>query len=185
MNVSVNKMVTLSYILRADGVEGDVIEQTTNENPLKFIYGLGQMLPTFESNLTGLKQGDDFEMTLSANEAYGEVDVEAIVDLPKEIFVVDGLFDEERFHPGAKVPMQTSSGQRMNGTIIELNDETLKMDFNHPLAGIDLHFKGNIIEVRDATEEELMPVGCGCGCDCSSASDGCDSGGCSSEGCGC
>jgi FKBP-type peptidyl-prolyl cis-trans isomerase SlyD len=178
MNVSVNKMVTLSYVLRANGCEGEVIEQTTNESPLKFVYGLGQMLPAFESNLSELKQGDDFEMTLNAHEAYGEIDEEAIVNLPKEIFVVDGHFDEELFRPGTHVPMQTSDGQRMNGIIIELNEESLKMNFNHPLAGVNLHFKGNIIEVRDATEDELMPSSCGCGCDCNSES-------CSSEGCSC
>jgi len=186
MNVSVNKMVTLSYVLRADGCEGEVIEQTSTESPLKFVFGIGQMLPAFESNLSGLKQGDDFEMTLSANEAYGEVDEEAIVDLPKEIFFIDGQFDAEQFQPGTHVPMQTSAGQRMNGTVIELNEESLKMNFNHPLAGTDLHFKGNIIEVREATEDELMPVGCGCGCDSGDcSSQGCSSDGCGSEGCGC
>jgi FKBP-type peptidyl-prolyl cis-trans isomerase SlyD len=159
------------------------VEQTTNESPLKFVFGLGQMLPMFESNLSGLKQGDDFEMTLAANDAYGEIDDDAIVDLPKDVFIIDGVFDEARFLPGMQIPMQTSNGQRLNGTILELNDDSLKMDFNHPLAGIDLHFKGNVIEVREATEDELMPAGCGCGC--SSASDGCDSGSCSSDGCGC
>jgi len=181
MNVSVNKMVTLSYVLRADGNEGEIIEQTSNESPLKFVFGLGQMLPAFESNLIGLKQGDDFNMTLSARDAYGELDEEAIVDLSKEIFVIDGIFDEERFKPGCQVPMQTSSGQRMNGTIIEVDNEIIKMDFNHPLAGTELHFTGKIIEVRDATEEELMPAGCGCGCssdDCSTGSGCCDSGSC-------
>ena len=185
MNVSINKMVTLSYVLRAEGKEGEVIEQTTIESPLKFVFGLGQMLPAFESNLSGLKQGDDFEMTLSAFDAYGEIDDEAIVDLPKDIFLIDGFFDEERFMPGNQVPMQTSTGQRMNGTILELNEDSLKMDFNHPLAGVNLHFEGNIIEVRDATEDELMPVGCGCGCDCNSNSDDCSSGNCSSDGCSC
>jgi FKBP-type peptidyl-prolyl cis-trans isomerase SlyD len=185
MNVSINKMVTLSYVLRAEGKDGEVIEQTSVESPLRFVYGIGQMLPMFESNLTGLKQGDDFEMTLSANEAYGEIDEDAIVDLPKDIFLIDGFFDEERFMPGSQVPMQTSSGQRMNGTILELNEESLKMNFNHPLAGINLHFTGNILEVRDATEEELMPVSCGCGCSCGSESDDCSSGGCGSNGCGC
>jgi FKBP-type peptidyl-prolyl cis-trans isomerase SlyD len=183
MNVSINKMVTLSYVLRAGGNEGEVVEQTSNESPLKFVFGLGQMLPMFESNLSGLKQGDDFEMTLLANDAYGEIDEDAIVDLPKDVFVIDGVFDEARFLPGMQIPMQTSAGQRLNGTIIELNEDSLRMDFNHPLAGIDLHFKGNIIEVREATEDELMPAGCGCGC--SSGSDGCDPGGCSSDGCGC
>jgi FKBP-type peptidyl-prolyl cis-trans isomerase SlyD len=182
MNVSINKMVILSYVLRAEGKEGDVIEQTTIESPLRFVFGLGQMLPMFESNLSGLKQGDDFEMTITASDAYGEIDEDAIVDLPKEVFLIDGYFDEERFMPGNQVPMQTSSGQRMNGTILELNENSLKMDFNHPLAGIDLHFTGNIIEVRDATDDELMPAGCGCGC--GSANDGCGSGNCSSDGCG-
>jgi FKBP-type peptidyl-prolyl cis-trans isomerase SlyD len=183
MNVSVNKMVTLSYVLRANGNDGEVIEQTSDESPLKFVYGLGQMLPAFESNLTGLKQGDDFEMTLSARDAYGELDEDAIVDLSKEIFEIDGIFDEERFKPGNQVPMQTSSGQRLNGTILEVDSEMIKMDFNHPLAGTDLHFTGKIIDVREATEEELMPAGCGCGCNSDDCSTG--SGCCDSEGCGC
>jgi len=187
MNISINKMVTISYVLRADSSEGEVIEQTSIESPLKFVFGLGQMLPKFESNLAGLKQGDDFEMQLNAIEAYGEVDNEAIVDLPKDIFVIDGNFDEEKFLPGAQIPMQSSTGQRLNGTVINVGEDSLKMDFNHPLAGIDLHFKGNIIQVREATEEEIMPVGCGCGCSCSSEGEGCspNSGGGCSDGCGC
>jgi FKBP-type peptidyl-prolyl cis-trans isomerase SlyD len=185
MNVSVNKMVTLSYVLKAGGNEGDVIEQTPAESPLKFVFGLGQMLPAFESNLTGLKQGDDFEMTLEAQDAYGELDEDAFVELSKEIFLIDGVFDEERFRPGNQVPMQTSSGQRLNGTILEVNNESIKMDFNHPLGGTNLHFTGKIIEVRDATEEELMPSGCGCGCSCDSDDCSTDSGCCDSRGCGC
>jgi FKBP-type peptidyl-prolyl cis-trans isomerase SlyD len=122
------------------------------------------MLPMFESNLIGLKQGDNFEMNLKANDAYGEIDEEAIVELAKDIFVIDGVFDEERFTVGSQIPMQSSNGQRLNGTIINLGENSLTMDFNHPLAGIDLHFEGNIIEVREATEEELAPaMGCGCG----------------------
>ena len=182
MNISINKMVTLSYTLRSENLEGDVIEQTQAEAPLKFVFGLGTMLPMFESNLAGLKQGDDFEMLLKAKDAYGELDETAVVDLNKDIFIIDGVFDEERFTVGAQVPMQTSNGQRLNGTVISVDESTLRMDFNHPLAGIDLHFTGNIIEVRDATEEELAPsMGCGCG------SGGCGSGegSCSTDDCGC
>ncbi|MBN1924667.1 MAG: peptidylprolyl isomerase [Prolixibacteraceae bacterium] len=183
MHISTNKMVTLRYTLRSDNMGGDIIEQTTEESPLKFVFGLGMMLPAFETNLAGLKQGDDFEMTLKAGEAYGEVDETSIVDLPKNIFLVDGFFDEERFRPGIQVPMQTSSGQRMNGIVLEVNENEIRMDFNHPLAGIDLHFSGNIIEVREATKEELSPAGCeGCSSgDCGSHDahdEGCCSGGC-------
>ena len=189
MTISINKMVTLSYTLRTDNKEGDIIEQTPTEAPLKFVFGLGSMLPMFESNLAGLKQGDDFEMLLKAKDAYGELDETAIVELSKDIFVIDGVFDEERFAVGAQIPMQTSNGQRLNGTVQSVEDSTLTMDFNHPLAGVDLHFTGNILEVRDATEEELAPsMGCGCGsggcgsgegsCSTETSDCGCDSGSC-------
>lgn len=182
MNISAQKMVTLSYTLRADEKNGEIIEKTTDSNPLKFVYGMGSMLPMFESNLAGLKQGDDFEMSLAASDAYGELDEEAIVDLPKNIFMIDGVFDEERFAVGSQIPMQTSAGQRMNGTVLEVGEISLKMDFNHPLAGVDLFFEGKIIEVREATEDELAALsGCGCGC----GSDSCSSDGCSDDGCGC
>jgi FKBP-type peptidyl-prolyl cis-trans isomerase SlyD len=175
MTVSINKMVKLSYTLRSNNNEGEVIEQTSPETPLQFVFGTGSMLPMFESNLAGMKQGDNFEMTLTATDAYGEIDENAIVELSKEIFVIDGVFDEERFVEGAQIPMQTSNGQRLNGTIISVDDTNLTMDFNHPLAGMDLHFTGNIIEVREATEQELAPtMGCGCG-----------SGGCGSNDHGC
>ncbi|MGF7139011.1 FKBP-type peptidyl-prolyl cis-trans isomerase [Roseimarinus sediminis] len=184
MTISINKMVTLSYTLRQESKSGDVIEQTPETAPLKFVFGLGTMLPMFESNLAGLKQGEDFEMQLKASDAYGEIDENAIVELDKNIFEVEGSFDEERFAVGAQVPMQTSNGQRLNGIVKSVDADTLTMDFNHPLAGMDLYFSGNIIEVREATEEELAPsMGCGCG------SGGCGSGeeSCSTEGsdCGC
>lgn len=175
MTVSINKMVKLSYTLRSNNNTGEIIEQTSPETPLQFVFGTGTMLPMFESNLAGMKQGQDFEMTLTATDAYGEIDENAIVELSKEIFVVDGAFDEDRFTVGAQIPMQTSNGQRLNGTIVSVDENTLTMDFNHPLAGMDLHFTGNIIEVREATEEELAPMmGCGCGSGgCGSHDNGC------------
>jgi FKBP-type peptidyl-prolyl cis-trans isomerase SlyD len=189
MSISINKMVTLSYTLRADEKGGEIIEQTTAENPLKFIFGAGLMLPMFESNLTGMKQGESFEMNLKAADAYGELDEQAIVDLPKDIFIIDGTFDSERFAIGSQIPMQTSSGQRMNGTVLEVAESSLKMDFNHPLAGVDLFFEGEILEVREATEDELASLsGCGCssGCGCGPESNDCSSGGCCDSGsCGC
>jgi FKBP-type peptidyl-prolyl cis-trans isomerase SlyD len=95
------------------------------------------------------------------------------------MFMVDGQFDSERFVIGTMVPMQTSDGQRLNGIINNIDENTITMNFNHPLAGRDLHFTGNVIEVRDATPEELNPsAGCGCG------SGGCDDSDCSSDDCG-
>ncbi|MCF8362305.1 MAG: peptidylprolyl isomerase [Prolixibacteraceae bacterium] len=165
MTISKNKMVTLSYTLRANDKDGDVIEQTTADKPLQFVYGIGQMIPGFEANLEGKSQGEAYEMLLKPEDAYGEVNEDAIVELDKSIFMADGIFDEERFVPGAHIPMQTADGQRLNGIIESVGDEKLKMNFNHPLAGMNLHFTGEVIEVRDATDEELAPATGGCDCD--------------------
>ncbi len=78
---------------------------------------------------------------------------------------------------GNSIPMQDAQGNRLNGIVLELTDENVKMDFNHPLAGEDLHFSGAVLAVREASEDELVEAA-GCG------SDGCEPGGCGS-GCSC
>ena len=127
-------------------------------------------------------------MAIAAKDAYGEIDENAIVELSKDIFIVDGFFDTEKFAIGTHVPMQNSNGQRLTGIVEKIEDDSITMNFNHPLAGQGLHFTGKIIEVRDATEEELAPaMGCGCGsggCGESSCSTDATEGGCGS-GCGC
>jgi FKBP-type peptidyl-prolyl cis-trans isomerase SlyD len=153
-----------------------MIEQATSERPLQFVYGAGQMLPKFEAQLAGLKQGQNFQISLTKFDAYGEVNEDAIVELPLEVFMVDGKFDNDLVTIGNTVPMMTGDGQRLNGIVLEVTDQMVKMDFNHPLAGEDLHFEGEIIEVRDASDEEIAALfsqgGCGCG------SGGCGGGEC-------
>jgi FKBP-type peptidyl-prolyl cis-trans isomerase SlyD len=186
MTISKDKMISLTYELRLDGKEGDVFETAGKDNPLVFLYGAGIMLPAFEAKIAGLTGGTDFNIEIPAKEAYGEVNEEAVVDLPKNIFEVEGKFDDELIKEGNTVPMMSTSGQRMNGIVLAVNDESIKMDFNHPLAGEDLHFKGDIIDVRDATAEELTAAQNVGGCDCSGggcSDDGCDSSGCDSGGC--
>ncbi|WP_163711993.1 FKBP-type peptidyl-prolyl cis-trans isomerase [Mangrovibacterium lignilyticum] len=184
MAISKNKMVSLTYDLRIGGAEGEMIEQATAERPLNFIYGAGTMLPKFEALLEGLEQGKSFEINLNSADAYGEVDENAIVDLPKSIFIMEGKFDDEMIKVGNTVPMMSTSGQRMNGLVLEVTEETVKMDFNHPLAGEDLHFKGDILEVREATDEEIaasVQGGCGSGCGCGDGESSCGDGGCGCE----
>ncbi|MFV0290676.1 MAG: peptidylprolyl isomerase [Mangrovibacterium sp.] len=197
MIIGKNKMVTLTYDLRLGSLNGEVIEQTTAENPLKFIFGAGRMLPMFENYLSERKQGEDFQIELKSHEAYGERDDQALVDLPKDIFIVEGEFDSELVAVGNHVPMMTQDGQRMHGLVLEITDEIVKMDFNHPLAGENLFFTGNILEVRDASDEEIakaMKGGCGGGCGCGDDDScgggcgddcGCDDDSCGSGGCGC
>ncbi len=182
------KMVTLTYDLHVDDEKGEMVEQATAEKPLEFLYGAGVMLPKFETQLEGLKENDPFEIKLEKNDAYGEVNEDAVVDLPKSVFIVDGNFDAELIKIGNTVPMMSSNGQRLNGLVLEVNDESVKMDFNHPLAGEDLHFTGKVIGVREASDEEVAQILSGGGCGCGSDGGGCNSGSCgseSSDGCGC
>lgn len=178
-------MVTLTYDLRVDDEKGEVVEQATSEQPLEFLYGAGAMLPKFESQLAGLIEGTPFTIKLAKNDAYGEVNDEALVELPKHVFMVDGKFDDELIKIGNTVPMMSSNGQRLNGLVLELNDEIIKMDFNHPLAGEDLFFAGTVLGVREASDEEVSQILSGGGsCGCGSNDGGCGSGGCSDDSCG-
>jgi len=177
-------MVTLTYDLRVDDENGEVVEQATETQPLQFLYGAGAMLPKFESQLAGLREGEPFTIKLSANDAYGEVNEEAVVELPKHVFLVSGKFDDELIKIGNTVPMMSSNGQRLNGLVLEVNEEVVTMDFNHPLAGEDLFFAGKVMAVREASDEEVAQIlsGSGGGCGCGSGG-GCGSG-CGDDGCG-
>jgi FKBP-type peptidyl-prolyl cis-trans isomerase SlyD len=177
-------MVTLTYDLRVDDENGEVVEQATEAQPLQFLFGAGAMLPKFESQLAGLREGEPFTIKLSSNDAYGEVNEEAVVELPKHVFLVGGKFDDELIQIGNTVPMMSSNGQRLNGLVLEVNDEVVTMDFNHPLAGEDLFFAGKVMAVREASDEEVAQIlsGSGGGCGCGSGG-GCGSG-CGDEGCG-
>jgi len=191
-------MVTLTYNLHVDDENGELVEQATESKPLEFLYGAGAMLPKFESQLAGLREGEPFTIKLSKNDAYGDVNDEAVVELPKHVFLVGDKFDDELVKIGNTVPMMSSNGQRLNGLVLEVNDEVVTMDFNHPLAGEDLYFAGKVMAVREASDEEVAQIlsgsggGCGCGsggCGSGCGDDDCGDDACSTEhshgGCGC
>lgn len=188
-----NKYITVAYKLYAieDG-EKDFTEEATAEHPFQFISGLGLTLESFEDQVKDLKAGDKFDFTIACADAYGDFDEEHVIDLPKQIFEVDGKFDNERIVAGNVVPLMTSEGQRINGTVQEIKADVVVMDMNHPLAGCDLNFVGEVIESRPATNEELAEIarmmsGGGCSCGCDSCGDNCGDG-CGDhdhEGCGC
>lgn len=167
MNIEKNAFVSLVYELRTENSNGPLVEKTTTDRPLRFVFGSGRMLEKFEQNIAGLTVGSKFDFTLASADAYGEINKEAIVDIPKNVFVVNGQLREDLLVLGGRVPMMGAGGQRMDGIVLEVTDDTVKMDFNHPLAGEDLHFSGEVIEVREATAEELIGGehhGCGGGC---------------------
>lgn len=155
MVISKNKVVSLTYELKLDNAEGEVVDMADAAQPLVFLYGAGNMLPKFESNLAELKANDSFEFTLSSDDAYGPVIEEAVVDLPVDIFMVDGKIDPDMLFVGNVIPMQDNEGRPLDGTVVSISDDKVKMDFNHPMAGKTLHFTGKILELREATAEEI------------------------------
>ena len=194
MKITTNKAVSAEYELFVDGEtagELELMERATAEKPLSFIYGVGMMLPKFEENLFGLATGDKFDFVIGVEDAYGEYEDENVLDLDRSIFEIDGKLDEKIIFAGNVVPLMDSEGHRLNAQVVEVTSTHVKVDLNHPLAGETLHFKGSVLEVRDATEKELAALsgdgGCGCGsCGCGGDDCGCDDteeGG--SCGCGC
>lgn len=176
------KYVELGYDLykvNPDGSE-ELVHQTSPDDPERIIFGLTRgVIEPLERALDGLGVGDKFDVVVKADQAFGPYDPEQIATLPRDVFEVDGKFDEEAVRPGAALPMMTADGFRITGVVKEVTDKEVKMDFNHPLAGKDVRFSGSVSVVRDATPEELKPQhGCGCGCGDEGCGDSCE---CSSE----
>ncbi|MBP8728147.1 MAG: FKBP-type peptidyl-prolyl cis-trans isomerase, partial [Bacteroides sp.] len=154
-----NKYITLAYKLYTiENGEKEFTEEAPAEHPFQFISGLGLTLESFENQVKDLNKGDKFDFTIKAEEAYGEYDEEHVIDLPKNIFEIEGKFDSERVVEGAVIPLMTSEGQRINGSVVEVKDDVVVMDMNHPLAGCDLNFVGEITENRPATNDELSEM---------------------------
>lgn len=189
MSIENGNFVACSYdLFDGNGQEADLIERAPAESPLKFIQGIGMMLPNFEEKLAGLKEGDTFDFVLSPEEAYGESSEQYIMKLDKTIFTdAEGNFDAEVVREGNTIPMRTQEDQVINGFVNEVGDDFVELDFNPPLAGMTLHFKGTVLEARPATAEDEAYIEAlnhqGDGCDCGKEKH--SSGGCGGCGGGC
>lgn len=157
MKIEKNKVVSVAYELKVNDEAGQqqVIENVEPAQPMVFLFGASGLPEKFESELQGKNEGEPFEFSLSSEEAYGNYEQEAIVELPHDIFKVDDVFDASKFPVGSFVPMTDPEGNMLRGRVLEIRPETIVMDFNHPLAGHELYFKGNVVNVREATAEEL------------------------------
>ena len=160
-----NQVVSISYELK-DVASGEVVDSNLEAAPLSFIVGKGQIIPGLENEIKNLSQGDDANIEVAAKDGYGEYDPAAVQSLPKEQFA--GLELTE----GMTLYGQGEDGGTVQVVVKDFNDETVNVDFNHPLAGKDLLFAINIVEVREATADELLngfvgapesTGGCGCG----------------------
>ncbi len=187
MEKAENRYITVAYKLHSiEEGETEFVEEATQEHPFMFISGLGTTLEDFENNVMNLQKGEKFDFVIPVDKAYGEYNDEHVLDLPKNIFEINGKFDSERIVAGNVVPLMDSEGHHMNGVVVEVKSDVVVVDLNHPLAGADLHFEGFVVENRPATPKEIqdmvtsMTGGCGGGC----GSCGGDCGGDCGEGCG-
>ncbi len=152
MAVENNNVVTLNYVLHTIEENGEktFVEQTTTENPLTFLYGVGMMLPKFEENIAGLNAGDKLSFELEAADAYGERDDRAMAQLPADMFKEIGLPPV-----GEVIPLQDNQGNQFRAVVVEVTPEAVVADLNHPMAGKKLNFDIEILDTREATPEEL------------------------------
>lgn len=200
-----HRFISATYQLYIEENGQEVLkEQITEDQPLSIYTEIGMLLPSFETRLAEFVTGVDYDFVLPHSEAYGEYDPKGRATLPKKMFSPDGVFDEANVFAGAVIPLADENGQRHLGYVVSVDDDTVTVDMNHPLAGKDLHFKGRIIENRPAIEEEVNDFvekskqhhcsghcgdcggGCGDGGDCHCDGDG--EGGChcgDGGGCGC
>lgn len=155
MTVDTNTVVQLHYKL-SNHKTGAHIEETSENHPMEFLFGVERLIPTFEVNIHGLKVGDSFEFSIPTAEAYGEQSDEEIAQVPLAVFYDEsGKVDESILKVGAQIPMSDNDGNHLMGIVKDINEDYVTMDFNHPLAGIDLLFKGTIVGVRQATQDEI------------------------------
>ena len=185
MKIGQNKVVEFCYELEVDG---QIVDQTTKERPLDYIHGTNCLLPKLEEHIEGMEAGATFDVTLAPADGYGEVDPSRIIDLPKAAFEVNGEIREDLLVPGTTIPMLNGMGAVIPGVVLEVSEEMVKMDMNHQMAGKTLHFKGEVLSVREATEKELAEGLHGefvhsCGCGGCHGHDG-DCGGCEGGHCG-
>lgn len=194
MKIENGKFVGIQYKLTGyeapenldQNIELEDIEETKPERPFTFIYGVGQLLPAFEKNIEGMDVGGKFDFTLSPAEAYGEYDEEKVIALPKKFFCdPQGKFLSQFVMEGGEVPLQNQNGDIIQATVEKITDTEVVCDVNHPLAGMTLHFVGEIVEVRDTTEQDKknymqqmtghVEGGCGgsCGSNCGGCGGGC------------
>jgi FKBP-type peptidyl-prolyl cis-trans isomerase SlyD len=152
MTIEKNQVVTLHYTLNAEEKDGTktFVEQTNAEQPFTFLYGLGMMLPKFESELSGMTAGEKKSFSVAPEEGYGERFDDAFTQLPKEMFEQSGMPPV-----GAVLPLQDQNGNNVTAVVTEVSPEVVTVDLNHPMAGKTLHFDIEVISNREATEEEL------------------------------
>jgi FKBP-type peptidyl-prolyl cis-trans isomerase SlyD len=142
-----NSVVTMDYTLEVDG---EVVDSSHASEPIQFIQGQGQIIPGLEQELYGMRSGESKTLVIEPGLGYGEVDQEAFADIPREEFPSDIPLEK-----GITLQLRDQQGDVLDAFITDVKDDTVRLSFNHPLAGKTLNFQVTVLEVRDATQEEL------------------------------
>lgn len=141
---------------RHQRLEEVLVEQTEPGQPFEFVSGLGFTLPEFDAHIANLDVGDKFDFIIPQDQAFGAYDESQVKRLPKDLFNSDkGHFDARTIYPGNVVPMVDDEGHQYEGLVKEVNADDIVVDFNHALAGVDLHFKGVVLVVHPASGQEI------------------------------
>lgn len=164
-----------------DDADGRLLFETPEKEPDMMIYGVSQeIVPGLVAAMQDLKAGDRFGVTLPPAAAFGDYRPEDVLELDAKIFCRDGKMADE-VKPDALIPMMTAEGYRVMGKVLEIGKDKVKMDFNHPFAGLTVRYDGKVMTVRETTDEELHPThgccgGCKGGCGDNGCGDGCGDG---------
>ncbi|MES9904573.1 MAG: peptidylprolyl isomerase [Sedimenticola sp.] len=148
MTIEVNKVVSLAYTLTDE--QGTVIDQST-DGSFEYLHGAGNIIPGLENGLLGKKVGDKLNVEVAPEEGYGERNEEMIQSVGRDMFN-----PEDEINPGMQFQAQSPEGQMMVVTVMDVNEESITIDGNHPLAGVNLNFEVEILALRDAVEEEIQ-----------------------------
>ncbi len=140
-------VVTIEYKLTVDD---EVIDSSEDDGPLTYLHGYDNILPGLEDELLGMKVGESKVLALEPEDAYGEYDEEAFMDVAREEFS-----DEVPLEPGVELHLTDEDGEEAYAVIVEVGDENVTLDFNHPLAGKQLNFEIKVLEIRVADPQEL------------------------------
>ena len=175
MDKKQNKYISVSYQLYSIDKEGakNLEEETQQDRPFNFISGFGFSLDGFENRLIDMEAGTTFDFTLAPADAFGEYQPEGVHKVGREIFEINGKFDEANIYPGAVITMMDSDEKRFMVRVDKVEADGVTLDTNHPLAGQTLQFVGKVLENREATNEEIQKLlshlsgecgGCGGNC---------------------
>lgn len=148
MEVAKHKVVLIDYTLTDES--GAVLDSSQGAEPLAYIHGIGNIIPGLEEALEGKSAGDALQVSVPPAQAYGERDDALTQAVPRDRF--EGA---DELQVGMQFHTMSEAGAQQVVTVVGVEEDSVTVDANHPLAGVTLNFDVNVVEVREATEEEL------------------------------